>query len=70
MQGHPSQPQVMVRSIQRLMGCVISSRPAVLLRRVRSRVIQEMVLRNYKGTFVSAKKLFHLTSWAREEVNW
>ena len=28
-----------------------------------------MVLKNYKGTIASAKKLVHLSGWAREKVN-
>ena len=56
---------VMVRNIQRLIGCIIPSRPAVSLTRARSRSIQEMVLRQYKGTVASVKKLVRLTSWAR-----
>ena len=52
------------------MGCVISSKPAVPLTKARSRGIQEMVLKDYKGTVASAKKQVCLTSWAREEVNW
>ena len=28
-----------------------------------------MVLKNYKGTITSAKKLVHLSGWARENVN-
>ena len=65
-QGHLS-PRVTVKKIQRLMGCVISSKPAVPLTRARSRGIQE---KDYKGTVSSAKKQVCLTSWAREEVNW
>ena len=48
--------RMMVRGIQRLMGCVISSRPAVPLTRARCKGIQERVLKHYKGTVASAKK--------------
>ena len=63
-------PRVTVKNIQILMGCLISSKPAVPLTKARSRGIQEMVLKDYKGTVASAKKQVCLTSWAREEVNW
>jgi hypothetical protein len=62
--------RVMVRMMQRLMGCVISTRPAVLMSRARSRGIQRMVLDHYKGTTSSAKKLVTLTKWAWEDVLW
>ena len=60
----------MVRDIQRLMGCAISSRPAVPLTSAWFRGIQEMVLRYFKGTVASAKKVVRLTGLAKEEVNW
>ena len=62
--------RVRVRLMQRLMGCVISTRPAVPMSRARSRGIQRMVLDHYKGTPSSAGKLVCLTKWAREDVLW
>ena len=62
--------KVTVRIMQRLMGSIVSTRPAVPMSRARSRGIQRMVLDHYKGTPSSAKKLVRLTKWAREEVLW
>ena len=59
-----------VRLLQRLMGCVISMRPAVPMSRARSRGIQRMVPDHYKGTVSSANKLVILSNWAREDVLW
>ena len=64
-----SKDQVAVKSLQRLMGCVIATRPAVPMSRARSRGIQRMVLDHYKGK-QSANKLVNLTSWAKEDVLW
>ena len=63
-------PRVMVMNIQGLMGCVISSRPAVSLTRARSRGILGMVLKHYKRTTASTKKLVALTDWIREKAMW
>ena len=62
--------RVSVRLRQKLMGFVTSTRPAVPMARARSRVIQRMVLDNFKGTVRSANKLVHLSDWAKEEVLW
>ena len=59
-----------VKLLQRLMGCVISTRPAVPMSRARSRGIQRMVLDHYRGTVSSANKLVVLSNWAREDVLW
>ena len=53
---------VVVGWLQRLLGCVTSSRPVVPMTRARSRGIQRMVLDHYKGTPKSAKKLVTLTA--------
>ena len=62
--------RVTVRLLQRLMGSVISSRPAVPMTRARSRGIQRMILEHYKGTTSSANKLVCLSGWAREDTIW
>ena len=49
---------------------MISTRPAVLMSRARSRGIQRMVLDHYRGTVSSANKLVVLSNWAREDVLW
>ena len=51
-----------VKLLQRLMGCVISTRPAVPMSRARSRGIQRMVLDHYRGTVSSANKLVVLSN--------
>ena len=51
---------VTVKLLQRLMGCVISSRPAVQMSRARSRGIQRIVLDHYRGN-LTANKLGNLT---------
>ena len=56
-----------VRLLQRLMGCVIYTRPAVPMSRARSRGIQRMVLDHYKGKS-TANKLVTLSTWAMEDV--
>ena len=56
-----------VKLLQRLMGCVISTRPAVQMSRARSRGIQRMILDNYKGKS-TANKLVVLSAWAKEDV--
>ena len=65
-----AQHRTTVRLLQRLMGCVISTRPAVPMSRARSRGIQRMVLDHYRGTASSANKLVDLSNWAREDVLW
>ena len=64
-----SKDQVAVKSLQRLLGCVIAARPAVLMSRARSRGIQRMVPDHYKGKH-TANKLVGLTAWAKEDVLW
>ena len=61
--------QVKVRTLQRLLGCVISTRPAVQMSRARSRGIQRMVLDHYRGK-PTANKLVQLSNWAKEDVLW
>ena len=56
-----------VKLLQRLMGCVISTRPTVQMSRARSRGIQRMILDNYKGKS-TANKLVVLSAWAKEDV--
>ena len=51
---------VTVKLLQRLMGCVISSRPAVQMFRDRFRGIQRIVLDHYRGN-LTANKLGNLT---------
>ena len=58
-----------VKLLQRLMGCVISTRPAVQMSRARSRGIQRMILDHYKGKS-TANKLVILSAWAKEDVLW
>ena len=60
---------VTVKLLQRLMGCVISTRPAVQMSRARSRGIQRMVLDNYRGK-QTANKQVKLSAWAKEDVLW
>ena len=55
-----SKDWVTVELLQRLMGCVISTRPAVQMYRARSRGIQRMVLDHYRGKS-TANKLGNLT---------
>ena len=64
-----SKDRVKVKLLQRLMGCVISTRPAVQMSRARSRGIQRMILDHYKGK-LTAKKLVVLSAWAKEDVLW
>ena len=52
---------VMVKILQRLMGCVISTRPAMQMSRARSRGIQRMVLDHYRGKS-TAKNLVKLSA--------
>ena len=58
-----------VKLLQRLMGCVISTRPAVQMSRARSRGIQRMILDHYRGKS-TANKLVDLSVWAKEDVLW
>ena len=55
-----SKERVTVKLLQRLMGCVISTRPAVQMSRARSRGIQRIVLDHYRGN-LTANKLGSLT---------
>ena len=64
-----SQERVTVKTLQRLLGRIISTRPAVQMSRARSRGIQRLILDNYRDRS-SAKKLVRLTAWAREDINW
>ena len=64
-----SRDSVTVKLLQRLMGCVISTRPAVQMSRARSRGIQRMILGHYRGKSI-ANKLVHLSAWAKEDVLW
>ena len=64
-----SKDWVTVKSLQRLMGCIISTRPAVQMSRARSRGIQRLVLDHYKGK-LTANKLVNLSTWAKEDVLW
>ena len=64
-----SRVQVTVQSLRRLLGCAISTRPAVPLARARSRGIQRMVLDHLKDE-KSANKIVVLTAWARDDINW
>ena len=61
--------RVTVKLLQRLMGCVISTRPAVQMSRARSRGIQRMILDHYKGKS-TANKLVTLSVWAKEDILW
>ena len=63
-------PKVSVKLLQRLLGTTLSARPAVPLARARSRGIQQMVLKFYNGTVVSAKRHVSLTKWAMEDIQW
>ena len=64
-----SKSEVKVRSLQRLLGCMISTRPAVQMSRARSRGVQRMILDHYKGRS-TANKLVQLSNWAKEDVRW
>ena len=64
-----SQERVTVKTLQRLLGRIISTRPAVQMSRARSRGIQRLILDNYRDRS-SAKKQVRLTAWAREDINW
>ena len=64
-----SRVQVTVQSLRRLLGCAISTRPAVPLARARSRGIQRMVLDHLKDEKF-AHKIVVLTAWARDDFNW
>ena len=64
-----SRVQVTVKSLQRMLGCAIATRPAVPLARARSRGIQRMVLDHYKGK-KSANKIVILTAWAKNDITW
>ena len=55
-----SKDWVTVELLQRLMGCVISTRPAVQMSRARFRGIQRMVLDHYRGKSTT-NKLGNLT---------
>ena len=63
-------PRPSVRTLQKLLGTMVSAIPAVPLARARCRGIQEMVLKFYDGTDKSTRKLVRLTSWARTEISW
>ena len=64
-----SKDRVTVKSLQRFLGCVIATRPAVQMSRARSRGIQRMVLDHYKGKKTS-NKLVNLTRWAKRDIIW
>ena len=64
-----SKNQVMVKTLQRQLGCIISTRPAVQMSRARSRGVQRMILDHYKGKS-TANKLVQLSNWAREDISW
>ena len=64
-----SKDWVTVKSLQRFLGCVIATRPAVPMSRARSRGIQRMVLDHYKGKKTS-NKLVNLTTWAKKDIIW
>ena len=64
-----SREWVTIKTLQRLLGRIISTRPAVQMSRARSRGIQRLILDNYRDRS-SAKKLVRLTAWAREDINW
>ena len=61
---------VTVQLVQRLLGTIMASRPAVPLTRARSRGIQRTVLDHYDGTKKSARKLIRMSDWATNEVEW
>ena len=58
-----------VELLQKLMGCVISTRPAVQMSRARFRVIHRMVLDHYRGKSTT-NKLVKLSASAKEDVLW
>ena len=62
--------RVQVKDLQRLLGTIISARPAVALTRAKSRGIQRMVLDHFDGSRSSARKMVRLTKWARQDVQW
>ena len=63
-----SQERVTVKTLQRLLGRIISTRPAVQMSRARSRGVQRMILDNYRSRPNTAKILVKLSNWAREDV--
>ena len=64
-----SKDPVTVKSLQRFLGCVIATRPAVQMSRARSRGVQRIVLDHYKCKKTS-NKLINLTAWARRDITW
>merc|ERR1711888_290582 len=65
-----SQEWVTVKTLQRLLGRIISTRPAVQMSRARSRGVQRMILDNFRSKPNTSKILVRLTAWAREDINW
>ena len=65
-----SKKKVQVLALQRIMGLISSTRPAVPLAKCRSRGIQRMILDLYNGTEKSAKKYVTPSKWAIEDLTW
>ena len=61
---------IQVKDLQRLLGTIISGRPAVALTRAKSRGIQRMLIDHFDGSRCSARKMVCLTKWARQDVQW